>query len=387
MKQPTAVIGFAYFAGLLSATLLSPLAVIAVGFAAVAAALLKKVFFGSAYVLMTAAFGCGLLAFSFYQHFFVTPVLSASGAVVPIDGVVTAKTSTDNDSAFYTLSADINGANAKITCFLPDTNAEVGDSVLLTAKLSEISNTAAFAGRDYYSSKGILLTAVPDGEVTVVKRNSFSVSHSLSVLNTAVAERIAAFLPNDYGSMIIAVFLGDNSRMSYDLRDAFKRTGLSHFMSVSGMHVGLLAHIFMSCLLALPLRGGRKLRYALLLLFLTAMSLFFGLSPSVLRSSLMLAVFYGADITLRRRRTLNSMGAALLIILLINPSAAADPGLVLSFAGTFGVGIMAPAIMSRMKTSSFSKLKNLVVVSVSANICTLPFSALYFGGVSLVSVP
>ncbi|MCL2754312.1 MAG: ComEC/Rec2 family competence protein, partial [Oscillospiraceae bacterium] len=125
-----------------------------------------------------------------------------------------------------------------------------------------------------------------------------------------------------------------------------------------------------------------KFKFFALSMVIITLAVFFGLSVSVVRAAFMLIVFYGGEVFMRRGSTLNSLCLALFAILLIQPYAIFDAGLLMSFSGTFGVGVVAPAVM---KSRKFNRITEAFVVSTCAAVCVLPVSAVFFGGFSILS--
>jgi ComEC/Rec2-related protein len=128
-------------------------------------------------------------------------------------------------------------------------------------------------------------------------------------------------------------------------------------------------------------RKNRKAKFTFLIITTAALAVFFGMKVSVIRAAVMLIICYGGELFMRKGTTLNSLGFALLIILLFQPHAVFDAGLIMSVSGTIGVGVLAPMLIVK-SNRFFSPL----IASICASICVLPAAALYFGGIS-VSAP
>lgn len=118
----------------------------------------------------------------------------------------------------------------------------------------------------------------------------------------------------------------------------------------------------------------------------------FGFSASVVRSGIMLMITQSAPLFCRRTDVLNSLCAALLLMTVLTPFAAADPALLMSALGVFGAAVAGPALNSirRFGWERFAvaaKLKEAAAVSLCAMVCVLPVSASVFGGFSLAEIP
>jgi len=113
--------------------------------------------------------------------------------------------------------------------------------------------------------------------------------------------------------------------------------------------------------------------------------MFFGMTASVMRSGFMLCLVYSAQLFNRRSNVLNSVGAALILILLPAPYACRDIGLWLSVLGTLGVSVVSSAVNAFIRNKFRKNINRELVAGVCAFMCTMPIGALCFGGISLVS--
>lgn len=384
MKQRFAAVGFSYLSGLLCASFLSVFVGLT-GCAILLAAslvvyLLKK--YSAGIVLFALAAGIGV--YSLYSMLFVAPVRVYDGQTVTLSGKVEEKSVPANDTARYTVSAVIGGVPAKVTFFASDTDADYDDFISCEAKLYTPVPNVDFDEYGYYLSKGITMKASVRGNITVEKNNAFSLIKCINSFSGYIGDRISSYLPNQEGALLRAIFLGDKSALSYQTEEDITNCGLNHVTAVSGLHLTMIAHILMCILNLFGLRYRAKTRFVVLFVLILAFTVFFRLSPSVIRSGIMLIVYYGAELFMRKGSAVNSIGFALLILLIPAPYACRDIGLLLSVAGTFGVGVIAPEISRHFRENRFLKIKETVTGTLCACYCTLPFSAIYFGGISLV---
>src|SRR5262249_48744910 len=65
----------------------------------------------------------------------------------------------------------------------------------------------------------------------------------LSALRLTIAERIRAVLPGDTGAIGVALITGDQGAISKPAMQLMRDSGLAHLLSISGLHIGLLAGI------------------------------------------------------------------------------------------------------------------------------------------------
>ncbi|MCB1113323.1 MAG: ComEC/Rec2 family competence protein [Chlamydiia bacterium] len=116
-----------------------------------------------------------------------------------------------------------------------------------------------------------------------------------------------------------------------ELKKAFSNLGLSHLLAISGFHFSIVALIL--AWLLKPFLS-LKSRAKGMLVMLSLYCLFLGGSPSVLRAFIALSLFLLAPLFQAASNSKNALGAALLIILAIDPMAAENIGFQLSFLAT-----------------------------------------------------
>lgn len=149
-------------------------------------------------------------------------------------------------------------------------------------------------------------------------------------LREYLKSRVDEYFPEFEGGILKAVLLGDRTHISREVRDVFSKTGTAHVLAISGLHMGILLLIFLFVLGFLPV--GLNARYALAIILLLLYLPVAGARVSVIRSGIMSVVFLYAFIAERRPCSLNALGLAGLIILLMNPLELYAIGFQLSFS-------------------------------------------------------
>ena len=152
---------------------------------------------------------------------------------------------------------------------------------------------------------------------------------------------VSAALPEREAGLLRGLLLGDRTGMSDDDTLSFRMAGLSHLVAVSGLHVGYLAAF---CFMLLGRKWGIYLSLPLILLFVPVA----GATPSVIRAAVMYGITALGFILRRDVNPKLSLMAALALLLLLNPYAAAGAGLQLSFSATLGLILFAPSMQHRL---------------------------------------
>ncbi|QDT26537.1 ComEC family competence protein [Gimesia panareensis] len=211
----------------------------------------------------------------------------------------------------------------------------MGDTIEVCGKLKRISgrrNPRDFDFSQYYrkqqiearltvqSSEAILVTAqTADWSWNAVRHH----------LHDSVRQNILRHTSGESQGVALALLLGDRSSLSPEVRQNFSRSGLVHFLAISGLHIGFfsvavwsLCHVF-----NLP----RKTAVGLLVLAIGFYLSIIEIRPPVLRAASFCILVVLGLINWRTITTVNLVCISALIILLINPTDLFDPGTQLSF--------------------------------------------------------
>ncbi len=200
-------------------------------------------------------------------------------------------------------------------------------------------------------------------------------------------------LDGDVGAVVTGICYGADEHVSDAAVSNFRACGVAHLFAVSGLHMTVLMHGFLSLLYRL--RVNRTLRALLGAVFLLGFMAVVGFSASVVRAGVMHLIILFGNCLRRRADTRNSLGFALLLLLLPAPFAAYDAGLLLSFSATFGLLCWTKPIegflLGHREPQHFARVRKGIAaaaaVSLAAMLATLPVQVLYFGRISLVAVP
>ncbi len=146
------------------------------------------------------------------------------------------------------------------------------------------------------------------------------------------------------GRLLNALVLGERHRSLGTLNLTMKRAGIAHFLSISGLHLGVfLGFVYLLCrLLGL---GPRKAAVAVLVI-LACYLLMAEPRPPLLRSAIMAAALMLGVLSGRRHSTLNALAVAAIILLLIDPRQLLQPGFQLSFAIVAGIILLHKPVRS-----------------------------------------
>ncbi len=200
----------------------------------------------------------------------------------------------------------------------------------------------------------------------------------------AFREKVAAIWDDARVSgFLTAELTGDKSAMDDGDYLAMQETGLAHLFAVSGLHCA-----FLVTLLALLISRRQRLLCAVTIPLLLFYMVMVGMSPSVVRACIMQIFLLIAPLFRRGSDPLTSLAAALLVILLCNPFAAASVSLQLSFSATLGMVLLSPRLYKLLAGWYKGKCRPLraalcfvaanLSATLSAVVFTAPLTAWYF---------
>ena len=227
-------------------------------------------------------------------------------------------------------------------------------------------------------------------------------STAITSLRDMGLERISHLgLSADVEAVVAALVVGDKSRLTACQREDYRRSGASHLLAVSGLHVGfvfLAVSLVLWFLTLLP--HGQILRSLSVVAIIWIYAAIVGFTPSVVRATVMFSLLQLSLLASSSARTLNSLCFAATVMLLWNPYTIYDVGFLLSCLSVAAIvewGV--PAITAlRHKLGLYADNRHIVkhlaceavvwllssvVVSVAASLATMPLVATIFGVTSL----
>lgn len=273
------------------------------------------------------------------------------------------------------------------------------------------SNPEAYDYESAMAHRGYACAAsVPDGRCMVPMgpgRLPFALT-LVEHLRRPVRERFDRSLdPGDH-ALMSALVLGERYGLGDEIRESFNRSGTSHILAVSGLHIGLiaamaffLARAGLSFSYRLVLKTDiRKLAAAIACVPVVVYTALAGLQVSSQRAMIMVLAFLISVILGKERDVWSTLALAALVILALDPHALYSVSFHLSFGSVVAILWMTPGLLKRARALTepggnkdwplgppFRYLAGLVAVTVSVTIFLLPLMAFHFHRISLVTIP
>nr|MBA2525486.1 ComEC/Rec2 family competence protein [Pyrinomonadaceae bacterium] len=159
------------------------------------------------------------------------------------------------------------------------------------------------------------------------------------------AQIVSHFSP-DTASVLLASLLGNRYFLSRSTAERFREGGTFHVLVISGMHISFIGGVVF--LLARRFTRNRSWQFLLAGTVLWCYALGVGAEASVVRAALMFTLIAFAPIVSRRGASLNSLGAAALVLLVWRPSDLFDPSFQLTFLSVFAIVVFGWPLLQRI---------------------------------------
>jgi competence protein ComEC len=269
-----------------------------------------------------------------------------------------------------------------------------GEILRLRGKVRTPPENEDFSYRDYLAARHIhsymtnaFVTVLPGKGGNPFLRATFAIKdRSL--------ENIYRMFPDPESSLLAGILLGVDTGLTKELQDAFKNTGTAHIIAISGFNMSIIAAIFVTFFSRFlgPRRGA-----ALAILGIVTYTILVGGGAAVVRAALMGSLALFARQVGRRQFALNTLLVVALLMCLWNPLYIWDVGFQLSFFATLGLILYAEpfsrfanGLITRYFPSSTGEkaaklFSEFVLLTLAAQVTTIPIMAYHFQRLSLVS--
>ena len=387
MKRKIIEAAAAYLSGLFFASFFNRNIFLFISFAAITLLILRlKNAVLRDFAVISVSFAVGVGYFNLYTSLTYDKIISFNGTTGSFSGEVTDIKYYNGGFASYTLKGKINNdISAKANLYTNDIGAKYGDILTVPeCEFSAFENTYIFNSEDYYKSENIFLSLNNKGNVELQRRNSRKLKNFLAEYRENMTDKFKIILGEDCGGFMVGMVFGEKQAVDGNLKTALYRSGIGHILSVSGLHVSVITAFIMLILRRTGLN--RFLSFIIINIFMTLLVITANSPVSAVRAMIMLDFMYSARIFYRQNDTFNSLAWAAIIICTFNPYSIYSSGFMLSFAGTFGIGVFAPYMTKNMKTdTAFRKLKFSFVTALCTSVFVFPLSMYYFDETSLIS--
>ena len=273
---------------------------------------------------------------------------------------------------------------------------EVGDILRFKAEVrppANAGNPAEFDIENFYYIKGITGSAYVWGDAweNLGKGKKTLVMRALSMRERVVGRYRRLGFEGDGLSLLSVLTVGEKRDFPQELKENYTAAGASHILALSGLHLGI---IYMLLTLLFPYRGRNRLlvllRETVVVAALWAFAYVAGLPASVVRAATLFSLMSLGRCLRQEPSSLSSLAFAAIAMLIFSPHLLFDVSFQLSFSAVFAILLLTPPLQEVLNVAEHGRLyryvANLLILTLAAQVGTLPFVWYHFGILPLYSL-
>ncbi|ABR49198.1 ComEC/Rec2-related protein [Alkaliphilus metalliredigens QYMF] len=261
-----------------------------------------------------------------------------------------------------------------------------GDWIKLShIKVKNTLDGESLQGYDFYlKGRGYQSIIETNGNQTMkLQSQDWNLRQTSDKMKKSVEYYFDDLLAEKNSRLIKSIIFGNQGYLSREELDLFSKAGTAHIIAVSGLHVGLFVLLIQETLRILGMgRNQTLLITAIIILFYGYLVNF---PVSIIRASSMYYLYLLAYFLRRRYDSINMLCLVAVILLIINPLQLFSISFQLSFVATLSILLLYKPICDRLGSLP-KKVKQLMAITLAAQIGTIPIIAYHFQQVSVVSL-
>lgn len=271
-----------------------------------------------------------------------------------------------------------------------------GDIVSVNGALQKPRNLTSFDYVTYLKKENIRATMfyptmdheplTMDYGLGFFEKTKISLYREIFSLKANFENAVSESMPEPNVSFVNGILLGSRQNVPDDLKEAFNKTGTTHILAISGYNIMIISW---AVLAGLVYFFRRRTAFWLSVIVISLFTVLTGASSSVVRAAIMGLLLLFANGYGRLYDPKNSIILAGAAMVWLNPfSLVFDIGFQLSFAAVLGLMYLYPYLNSKLhKIPETGKLKENILMTISAQTAVAPLLIYYFKNISLVSLP
>jgi competence protein ComEC len=269
-----------------------------------------------------------------------------------------------------------------------------GDRVVVRGYLETPPETETFSYRDYLQRKGIYSTMNWATVSTLEPDQGNWFRKIIFALKEKSLQLVYQLWPDPEASLFAGILLGVESTIPEEVQDAFKETGTSHIIAISGFNIAIVSSLFTKSFgRILGLYKGATTA----LVAISIYTILVGADAAVVRAAIMGGLSLGAGLVGRRQYGIHALSITAAVMAFLDPNILWDVGFQLSFAATLGLVLYAEPlqeIFTRVASrwlgedralSLAGPVGEFILFTFAAQVTTIPIMAYHFGTLSWVS--
>ena len=287
-----------------------------------------------------------------------------------------------------------------IIIYSEDSFCHAGDYIWVRVKLKDFeepTNEGQFNARAYYTSAGINYQGIFNKTINISPCEGTLKASLLNVADSIKNVYDNTFTQKNAGTMR-AIVLGDRSVLDDEIKELYKKNGISHILAISALHITMVGMLVYRILKkAISVIHAAVLSSVIMLFYLYIT----GNSVSAGRAVIMILVFMLADVLGRTSDGANSLGLAVVILIVRNPYCISNAGFLMSFLAMAGIIFVKPIFSNEETIMLFFRKKKLasltemfiyhyiidmLITGLCVQIATLPVVLSMSGQIAIISL-
>ena len=300
---------------------------------------------------------------------------------VEITGKVTDKMFKNNEYCLHIKCKSKNRNSSKYIVYLKNQSAfdfKIGQTVKLKGRYKNFSrpeNEGQFDSRKYYRIRGYE-ASIKGATVTHSGKRYAYIKEWLFSVKENTKRVYFAYMDESEAGTLSAMVLGDKTGLDADVKDLYQAAGISHVLSLSGLHIAAVGMCLFTILRysGLGLFGASMISSAVMTMY----GLMTGFSTSTIRALIMFILAVIAKAIGRTYDLMSGMCLASILIIVENPYYIFDSGFLLSVLSVSGISLIYPILLDitdffkKEKGAIYEKTRKSICISLSTNLATLP---------------
>lgn len=291
---------------------------------------------------------CGCLCFFLQFQTQIKPLDEINGTKQYLTFTVLEKQGTYEGQEYYVVKANgmypaDENKSCKVRLVVPkEYSLHIGEHVGAAVSISANPHPSLMA-------QDIYLTAYYEEEVAPqILENRHPLSYYTNKAKAVVKTAIYQSGSDDAAVLVSGICLGESDNLSPALQKAFYGVGLGHLVAVSGLHTSQIGGVFIGLFLLIA----KRKRFVKLcsLPFVWGFVLLTGASYSSIRAAIMFSFFALGSCLLRKMDSLNTLGGAITLILLLHPFSVGSLGFLASVSACAGLILLSTPLYERIMT-------------------------------------
>ena len=247
-----------------------------------------------------------------------------------------------------------------------------------------------FDYQKYLARQNIYYQGFIPNEISFKKKESVSFADKIKQKRLDLLFRIDnSSLQPQNKAILKGIILADRTEIDQEIINHFSKTGLIHILAISGSHMAIIFLMILFILNPIFSVKYRNIPIYISLAVIWGFAIFIDYGNSVVRSCIMITVYYIMIFLQRKPNLLHSLALAGMMILSIDTQQLFDVGFQLSFLAVFGIFWLYKPITNHykpLKNRAIRFILNTFSLSLAAQLTTLPLILFYFHQFSIMSV-